>query len=367
MKHITQFFRWIGRCIAGFFFYLSNTDPELVAKCSFWARAKGVLIGVLITLSSILAGFSMYYFIIEATKEQSAAIAFAILWMLTVMHIEKSVYLAVSKWAVLVRIAMILVISFLVSLPLKVNIFKEALDDQIAEMEHEKKLANYQGVADQHAKSSGFRQKLVSELNELKDKRLELIRKRDAEKAGLQVYNGSGKRGRGPKYDAFQDQVELTEKSIQDKKEQIKKADIQAAKDETKATKLYEMKNEGITHNDSFFYKYKGYKRLLASEDKLTRDTTIELSLIVYLVLIIIELSPVLLKSLLPKTDYDHIILENQKLLKVSQDYRGDTMASRIEYIGSYDYSEAGEEQYKERIRKYNEVMKDLVANYESV
>ena len=149
------------------FYYLSNTDPVLVQKSSHWAKAKGILVGVLILLSSCLAGISMFYFIYEATGSELAAVVFSTLWMFTVMHIEKSVYLSVSKWAIMIRIIMIAIIAFLVSLPLKINLFGDALNQEMKAMRHDEKVKNYRQVADQEAQNSGVIQKLNNELNEL--------------------------------------------------------------------------------------------------------------------------------------------------------------------------------------------------------
>ena len=204
MKHrMKQFSSTVGNRSIQFFYYLSNTDPLLKDRASHWARAKALLVGVLIVLSSSLAGLSMFYFVFAAISNVFAAFIFSILWMLTVAHIEKSVYLSTSKWAVIVRIFMILVISMLVSLPLKIALFADALNDQIAEMQHEQRIANYSDVANQEAEASGRSYQLNKELRQLQDQRDAMIRKRDAEGGGLKVYGGSGASGKGGKYKAL--------------------------------------------------------------------------------------------------------------------------------------------------------------------
>ena len=356
-----------GNKAIDFFYYLSNTDPELKDRASHWGRAKALLVGVLITLSSTLAGISMFYFVYSAIENFFAAFLFAVLWTLTVAHIEKSVYLSTSKWAVIVRILMILVISMLVSLPLKIALFADALNDQVRAMQHEQKIANYQDVATQEAKASGMRHQFNRELAEMENERTQLIRKRDAEAGGLTMHGASGATGKGPKYRALDQQVKLMDQAIEKKKEQINRAEGQAVADVQKAQKLYDMKNEGISESNSFFYKYKGYKRLLASSDPLTATTTMELSIIIYLVLILIELSPVLLKALLPHTDMDHEAIKGQQLIQLTQDYRNDTMAHRMAHIGRPEYTEETDEEYQNRIGKYSKAISEIAKSYRDV
>ncbi len=133
------------------FIWLSGANRRLLAECPT-ERPKYFGLGAVIVVTGAMAGVSLAFALVNALKiGLSAAIIFAVLWGLAIimidrlfvssMHRQKNPLIYVIQ--AIPRLAMSLVLGFVISTPFVLQIFKPEINSEIQQMQAAQRAASW--------------------------------------------------------------------------------------------------------------------------------------------------------------------------------------------------------------------------------
>jgi hypothetical protein len=119
------------------FYFLSKTNAELIKGCSKKAKYNQASFGMFVLFTGILAFISGTYALKMAfdydTDNYTTAILGGLLYCAIIMAFDREIVAAKSKWAVVTRIPLAIMIGLIVSIPLELTILEGRINEQLAD------------------------------------------------------------------------------------------------------------------------------------------------------------------------------------------------------------------------------------------
>ena len=311
-----------------FLLWCSGADHCILAqKECLTERYKYSAIGTTVLLTATMAFASGGYALFTVFASLPASIIGGGFWGLTIFNLDRFFILSSKRkkddsqatfyTATALRLLIALLLSFVVAKPLELRLFeseinRELTEEKIVEVEKEE-------LNDTEEKLEESLQKRA----ELSDARLQ------AEQNAIQEAEGSGGSGNSGKGNLYLEKKATADRLGQEfERVNNEVLRLQAERDELRQTikdTLKESKNNSNIEVGSFV------DRLVALEKLADEDPTIAaINRLITILFIIIETSPVLVKTLSGKGSYD-LLLEQQQTQEVYQGYLRDRKEEKLQ------------------------------------
>jgi hypothetical protein len=112
-------------------FWLSKTDPRLVAVCSRWAMATQAALGVFVLFTATLAFGGAYYTLSTLHASGSLVPWIAAGWSVFILFLDREIVGGLDKKTAIVRPFLALFIGMLVAIPLELFVFQNRVDQEL--------------------------------------------------------------------------------------------------------------------------------------------------------------------------------------------------------------------------------------------
>lgn len=309
-----------------FIYFLSKTDKDLVQHCPQNTRSIQLALGFFVLLTGLLGFFSGTYAVsnmfihedsatgrpIMAVWGWPASIVLGIIYAVFIMAIDREIVSAADKRAAVFRLPLAIVISFVVSVPVELQLFESRIEEQILEsgrMSHD-----------------SLRNQLRNDVRPWESRRDTLLamKKRARESATywstmaeVEVRGGdrgAEKRpsGEGPAYRAAMENINRQENLIRDLEAEQTSVENQIkillSRNDTRFSQ--EKKNNSF----DLLSRYMALHQL--KKNPTSGSSASRMSWGVTLLFLLFELIPALMKILLPQSDYD-VLLEKRRELNI--------------------------------------------------
>jgi len=294
------------------FYFLSKTNSKLIAKCSKKAKYTQSSFGLFVLFTGIVAFFSGTYALKMAFHSNSSrgvlySLIGGLVYCLIIMAFDREIVASKSKWAIIIRIPLALMIGIIVSLPLELSILEGRIDEQLSDELKEKNAPNLL--------------KKENEIKYLKDREIELeLQKKNInvtiDELKVKIYNEvsgkeGSKRGKGPIYWELKKQLTYDSNRLFNIENEISKFQIE--KDST-LKELERHYNKEIPYKSTdLLSRYIALQRLKHNDDpnNINKEeeakATLKMSWALSLLIIFIELFPAFMKLFKEETDYDDL------------------------------------------------------------
>lgn len=279
-------------------YYASKTNPHLAGLCSHWARATQAAMGVFVLFTALLAFGSQYYTLSTLNVAGSRALWIALAWSCFIFFLDREIVGGLDKMTAVVRPLLALCIGTLVAIPTEIFIFRARIDQDLQRQyrkdnkEQLEKLDSAQTTLDKR------RDQMVATLNELQKQDADWAKVMDDELVGRPKDGRTGQSGAGPVFNNAQTQQAAVRVRIQEIRHDLEEVEVTAG-----ARLEKRFGREEISKATDF-------PTLYEAMDRVTHDSAplYRLSWWIRLTLILIEMTPALLKILTPHVDYHHLV-----------------------------------------------------------
>lgn len=331
MKKLKTFFRQLH--FSNILYYLSNTNISLIKNLSSLAQMERKTIGSSILFSALASSVSGLFLADILADNIWITLFSSAIYFFIALYINKAMFSINNKWMGLFRLFSVLLFSFVISIGTEMKTFDKDINAQ--------KIYRLQTIlTEQHKKIDVLvaeKKSFINEKNqkiwELEAQFNEIQRLQSAEERGLSITqsgrSSSGSKGKGPKWQAYNTQLESIQKEILKLQKQKNDVENQYIHDISIAESQYtQQKTEDV---DSFLSKYVALKDLEGHSDPKIRAATIEISYSIKLIILLIELIPVMMKLLGGKTLYQFELEEQNRLVEMAIISRNGYIEKQIE------------------------------------
>lgn len=361
------------KAFKNFIYYLANTDPQVVKHFAPQDRFIPDLIGMSVLLAALVSTCSVGYFLMsvfEGSGKQYFIVPIGcILYFFIIVMLDKGLFLAQSRKALLIRGAIVMGLVSVTSVPFKLALQDSKIKTVMNNIHKQKQAGAYTGVAKLKADYRAQHQALTNQLQELQNEKNKMERLRGAEKTGLKLNGRStGVEGEGKKWKQYNNQVKILESRIQALKNMINKHQLENTRQTTMAEEQFKMVKP--EQDQSFISRYIAFKQVLSTSDKHERLAIKEFNVGMYMLFVLIELSPVFLKLLLGKAN--HIAIQTaqdsafeKEGLRLRRAYMVEAL--KLAAPPTIDPNQMTEGDIADTIRQTNQVLKDNRDSYKSI
>jgi Domain of unknown function (DUF4407) len=302
---------WRAISLTHFFQYLSKTDQDAISSpaCSASARMTQTMLGVMVFITGVFAFLSAAFAINTAFNSVPLAVLVGVLWGLMIIWFDRAIVSSANKSTIMIRLPIALIIGFSVSIPLELKILEGRLEKFLTD---KSKIENKDVLDRRNTQIASFQnQKKVLEDAEAKygDNVAKWSDAMEAEARGREREGQPRPAGRGPIWDEARMNKATNEKLLQDTTERLN------ALKEKESTELQriddELKNPmvGFTQQDyTFLSKFEALEDL-----KQESAPARELSWLLRLLFVFVEMFPALLKLFLPYSSYDALLESHRR------------------------------------------------------
>lgn len=320
-----------------FLLWSSGADHRILAqKECLTERYKHSAIGTTVLLTATMAFASGGYALFTVFASLPASIVGGGFWGLTIFNLDRFFILSSKRkksdsksafyMATALRLLIALLLSFVVAKPLELRLFENEINRKLRE---EKIVDANKRVEEEKISLS----KIEEKIEESRQKKAELSDgRREAEQDAIDEAEGTAGSGYQGKGDVYEDKKEVVNSFNQD----IKQVDdeitqLQAERNELRQTiketleKFNNSPNENALETGGFL------GRLIALEELADEDSTIAaINRLITTLFIIIETSPVLVKTLSGKGSYDDLL--EQQTNEVHNEYLRSRQEEQLQY-----------------------------------
>lgn len=296
-----------------FFQFLSKTDRRLIEHCTDHSVKTQVANGVFVLLTAMFAFLSGMYAVYSTFKDFRVAIPVGLLYATVIAFIDREIVSTTSRYGAALRLPLAFVIGLVVSVPLELKLFEKRIEDQMqSENLNKNKPALDQKQTDQRA----FQDRVKGLEDEIKTYR------RNITEAGLAMQdetigtvrdgrNRTGIAGEGPAFRAARAQMERNQDLLK-----AAEAELQRLQ-QTEAGAMVriddDFKKGTVEIKDDFLARYEALEAV-----KKASPSAIYLTMGIRALLILLEMSPALMKLLQRDNEYT-VALEGNKRVNVSR------------------------------------------------
>lgn len=281
--------------------WASKTDPRLVNLCSRWAIATQAALGVFVCFTALLAFGAAYYTLSTLNVSGSWVLWIASLYAIFIGVLDREIVGGFDKAAALVRPVLSLFIGTIIAIPLELWVFQGRIDQ---ELQRQYLQENKQQLDQMRADELQFekrRAELESSLADLRKQETDWGKVMDAEAVGRSGPGRTGMPGAGPVFQNAQKQQDSVRQRIRETRGDLNQLEGSLPDERKRLESLFRREEVGKTTD--FVTRYEALDRVLQASPPLYR-----MSWLITLALILIEMTPAMLKLLTPSSDYHHLV-----------------------------------------------------------
>ncbi len=280
--------------------WASKTDPRLVALCSRWAIATQAAFGIFVFFTALLALGSAYYTLNSLGAPGSLVLWIAIGWSLFIFFLDREIVGGLDKLTAIVRPVLALFIGTIVAIPIELWVFQERVDQELQRQYRQDNKSQLDELRFAESRLDDRRTNLQVTLAELRKQDADWSRIMDAELAGRNTPGRTGVSGAGPVFQNAASQQAAVRQRIQEARHDLEQVEHSVPDERQRLERQFQREEVGKIKN--FVTRYEAMDRVIHSSNALYR-----LSWVIMLTLILIEMTPALLKLLTPHVDYHHL------------------------------------------------------------
>lgn len=291
-------------------FALSKTDRNLIELCSDTAYKTQAGYGLFVLIVGIFAFFSSSY-ALSTTLDVSGVYLIAAVYATLIVLIDREIVSVTNKNRLMVGVRLVLAvfIGLVVSVPIELRIFDTQIRQQLKAMEN----SDNRGYMEEKQEAEGqYRTRIVdaekrvkdleSEASELQNRLTNEVLDPDRQIQG--VVAGTGRPGEGPVYRRLKEQIE--EKTNQQSRTQSLLNTLKAEEQQELNRIENEYQRRALPHATDLLSRYTA---LGAVKQHPTRGWDAwTMAWGVRLLLIMLELTPALIKVLQEESEYDALV-----------------------------------------------------------
>jgi hypothetical protein len=292
-------------------FYLSKTDRELIGLCSNTAYKTQSGNGIFVLIVGIFAFSSASYALRTALGANRLAFVVAAVYATLIMFIDREIVSATSKnrGMVATRLGLAVFIGLVVSVPIELRIFEKQINQELRRIQNTNNspyLARKQQAETEYRgrvqAAAQYVQELEKEISQLQDRLTNEVLQPDRQIPGVAA--GTGRPGEGPVYRRLQAQIE-------EKKNQLAQARAEQRKLEGEEAQVLariaaEYQQQELPEADDLLSRYVALGAV--KQDPLRGWDAFAMAWGVRLLLIMLELTPALIKVLQEENEYDALV-----------------------------------------------------------
>jgi Domain of unknown function (DUF4407) len=340
-----------------FLWWAAGADKEILRRCTFSDHVKAMCLGGIVLATGVMAAIAggyAFYIVFEPKgahldpnaihyPTMAAAAVFGLFWGAMIFNLDRYIVASTGKGDgtekmtgqelinALPRIIMGIILSFTISKPMEIRIFKPEIDVEISKAQIKKAGEFKKEIEAMYAAKIKDRQDGIAKLeNESTAAQVESKRLSDEAMAELDGTGGSKGVGKGPVY--LQKMARSEEQKALSVQLQTKNAP-KIAELQTELAGLKKEKEQELANASMLTGSLDGLlQRILLSHE----IAGFWISLVITLVFMAVELTPIFFKLMLTKSPYDYLE-ENEKELIQAR--------AGIERTHEYYYDEKTKEQ----------------------
>lgn len=282
-------------------FWLSKTDARLVSVCSRWAMATQAAFGAFVLFTAALA-FGAAYYTLSTLNAPSGLIPWMALgWSIFVGLLDREIAGSLDKTTAVVRPFLALFLGTLTAIPIELYVFQQRVDQELQRQYRQDNRPQLDRLAATELQLDQRRTSLEAALAELRKQDSDWGRVMDQELAGRSGPGRTGMSGAGPVFQNAQTQQEAVRQRMREARQDLDQ--IEHALPEERRRLESGFQREEVGRVTDFVTRYEALDRVIHSSDALYR-----LSWLITLALILVEMTPAILKILTPHVDYHHLV-----------------------------------------------------------
>lgn len=295
------------KAIQQFFRFLSKTDKDALASdcCTRVTRMTQTSLGIMVSLTGVLAFFSGSYAIYTAFEERPwaplIAVPLGVLYSFMIITFDREIVGAQHKRAVWIRLPLAVIIGFIVAVPLELRLLEGSIEKQllVASRADNKKLSErVQGKQDElDARKKELQEAVKQYRNEVKRWNEAM----EAETVGRQLAGRTGRAGQGPAYEEAKRNRDSSQATLASYEAELAKHET--SEEQERQRLLTEYESGHISQAKDFLARYEALDQL-----KSTSAGAFAISWGLRIFFILIEVFPALLKLFLPYSEYNAIV-----------------------------------------------------------
>jgi hypothetical protein len=282
-------------------FWLSKTDARLVSVCSRWAIATQAAFGIFVAFTAALAFGAAYYTLSTLNAPGRLVPWIAIAWSVFVLFLDREIAGSLDKTTAIVRPFLALFIGTLVAIPIELWVFQARVDQELQRQYRQDNRQQFDNLRVNQAQLDRRREDLESTLADLRRQDADWARVLDAEAVGRLAPGRTGVPGAGPAFQNAQEQQSSVRQRMQEYRHDLERLEGSVPAERRRLEELFQREEVGKTTD--FVARYEAMDKVIHSSDALFR-----LSWLITLALILVEMTPALLKVLTPHVDYHHLV-----------------------------------------------------------
>jgi hypothetical protein len=282
-------------------FWLSKTDPRLVSVCSRWAMVTQAAFGVFVAFTATLAFGAAYYTLSTLNAPSSLVPWIALGWSVFILFLDREIAGSLDKTTAIVRPFLALFIGALVAIPIELFVFQQRVDQELQRQYRQDNEKQFNQLHAEESKLDQRRVDLENTIADLRKQEAEWGRILDSEAVGRPGPGRTGIRGAGPVFQNAVAQQESVRRRMGEARRDLDH--MEASLPEERRRLEGHFRREEVGKITDFVTRYEALDKVIHSSDALYR-----LSWLITLALILIEMTPAILKILTPHVDYHHLV-----------------------------------------------------------
>lgn len=302
-----------------FFHYLSMTDGPVLANASQSSKMTQTALGILVCFTGTLAWFSGGYALYLTFGSALLSVGVGMIYAGMIVTIDRLIVGARSRWVALARVLLALAIGVVVAVPLELRLFEDRIERQI---NMENREANRRLRANLKEESNLHR--LNQQISQFRKEQAALREEaQEAREAQIDEITGAkqpgeprtGTAGKGPAFEAAQRREEAAQRQMEATENEISRLANKKRQIQRNIEKQYEA--EASAPALDLLARYEALGQV-----KQNSSTAAQMAWGVRILIILLELSPALLKVLRRKNDYEtakDAMIEAKKQIEVNR------------------------------------------------
>jgi cell division protein FtsB len=297
-------------------FRLSKTDRRIIAHCSEVAHKTQAANGLFVLIVGIFAFFSASYALRTVFGPNKITYLVAAVYSTLIMLIDREIVSTTnkSKGMIATRLVLAVFIGLVVSVPLELRIFEKEVAQELKRIENSN---NSPYLARKQEAEAQYRSRIVSkeqEIQKLNDDATQLQQRLtnevlDKNKQFTGVVAGTGHPGIGPVYRRLNEQIKVHSDQLTKAQDELR--ELQANETQELDRIAAEYKQQEIPPADDLLARYVALGAV--KQDPVHGWDAWTMAWGVRLLLIMLELTPALIKILQEENEYDALLQANRR------------------------------------------------------
>lgn len=295
-----------------FFQFLSKTDRRLIEPCTDHSVKTQVTNGVFVLLTATFAFLSGMYAVYSTFKDFRVAIPVGILYATLIAFIDREIVSTTTKYGAALRLPLAFVIGLVIAVPLEMRLFNDRIEKQLESENLDKnKAAREQKQHDEQA----FQERVKSIEAEIKTYRQNIdaagLAMQDEITGEVRNGRGSGIAGEGRAFRAAREQLDRNKELLAAAQAELQRLTQAEAVESARIKENFT--GSTVAKPDDFLARYEALETVKANS-----PSAIYLTMGIRALLILLEMSPALMKLLQRDNEYT-IALEGTRRVNIAR------------------------------------------------